>query len=179
MQPQNGGQHLAKGRYAAGVDKLCLKYPNLQYSDTTRPLGATLAASRVIALEFFPGKEPTRTEFGDIHSLQEHFRQRPTDTNATRKRRLYMLEGLDPLFLGILGEELDIDPNLILRHQRTAIWENGHESGNTPCLPLLDPAKIFSIVYYELRYFPQVSHGSLSWRSANDCRHISLSRLGG
>lgn len=95
---------------------------------------------------------------------------------ATSTRNLYILEGLNPEFVGVLGANFDIDPTFFSRHKRTALWEGVHEGGNTSKLPSADHASLgFMMEYCEILHFNEPPRGRQAMRNPHDNRHIDLS----
>ena len=171
--------HLASGEYRANIASLCTKYPNLRYPDLAAPVRE--CASKVVALDLSDAKKPRRRDFLDTEDLRNYVKStRSKDSAEASCRHLYVIEGLDPQFTGLLGQFFDIDPLLIMRQQRTASWESYHKSGNMPTLPsLFEPSRTFHLPYYELHYFPQGLPDKLDWRCADSGRQIGSSRLPG
>ena len=179
--PVNGPNecsHLASGSYRAKIAALCVKFPNLRYTDLKSSAQGSIG--RVASLDFDGGK-PIRRNFEDPIKLQSYIRAKRSPALAEdKRRRLFLVEGLEPRLVGVLGQCFDIDPMLIARQQRTSTWESYHRSGNTPLLPsLLEPDSSFHVTYYELHYYPQGLPDKLDWRCADSGRQISSSRMPG
>ena len=172
--------HLASGDYRAQIAFLCNKYPSLRYPDRQSPIPKS--ASRVVSFDLSVDGEPTRRDFEDPVALQSFLEATKGSGLAGRNtsRRLFLVEGVEPRFVRVLGHYFDIDPLLIVRQQRTASWESYHQSGNTPTLPsLFEPSRSLSIPYYELHYYPQGLPDRTEWRCADSGRQVSSSRLPG
>ncbi|KAL8794630.1 MAG: hypothetical protein Q9195_002826 [Heterodermia aff. obscurata] len=171
--------HLADGKYRAQIASLCTKYPNLRYPDPCAP--KSVFVGKVVAIDLSSSDTPERKNFADpadFESYLEATRYRTSDESTTR--RILLIEGSDPQYVGLLGSYFDIEPMLIVRQQRTASWESYHQSGNTPTLPsLLDPCRICHIPYYELHYRSQGLNDKTPWRCADSGRQVSWSRLPG
>ena len=167
--------HLVSGKWRSTIAALCVAYPNLRYPDFETPIPGI--AGRVALLKFPDEGRPVRKDFEDPLSLRLHLEQ-ATSTHSIR--RLFLVEGLDPSFMGLLGQHFDIDPLLIVKQQRTAKWESYHRAGNTPILPsLLEPDQSFHIPYHELHHYPQGLPDKFDWRCADSGRQISSSRMPG
>ena len=170
--------HLASGAYRAKIASLCVKYPNLRYADPKLPVQGSVG--KVVSLEI-DGEMPIRRDFEDAVKLQSYIRANRTPIPTEKShRRLFLVEGLEPRLIGVLGQHFDLDPMLLARQQRTASWESYHRSGNTPSLPsLLEPNRSFHLPYYELHHYPQGLPDKLDWRCADSGRQISSSRMPG
>lgn len=171
--------HLASGEYGAAIASLCVKYPSLRYPDLQSSVQGF--AGRIVSLDLSNGRKPTRINFEDPMKLQSYIEAKECAGLAeSNSRRLFLVEGLEPRLIGVLGRCFGIDPTLIVRQQRTANWEPYHKSGNTPALPsLLEPSRSFHIPYYELHYYPQGLPDELDCRCAESGRQISSSRMPG
>ena len=181
------GSHIATGPYQDRLASLGAKYPNIRYPNPRYPrpndynLSAGIEKSGKVAVFKFEDKQtPERTDIIDSQELQKFLHQTSKATDSGTARRLYLVEAWNPAMIGILGEHFHINPTLLVRQYRSAMWEKTHQSGNTSCLPsTFNPKQSFSITYYEPRFFlPRVAElqGS-TWRAAENLRHISLSRI--
>ena len=171
--------HLTDGKYRAQAASLCTKYPNLRYPDLRAPNSGVV--SKVVCIDLSGGDTPVRRDFADPAELESYLEvTKYVTSDETTTRRILLVEGLDPQYVGLLGSYFDIDPMLIVRQQRTASWESYHQSGNTPTLPsLLDPRRTCHIPYYELHYRSQGPNDKTQWRCADSGRQLSWSRLPG
>ena len=171
--------HLADGKYRAQITSLCTKYPNLRYPDLGAP--KSFSGSKVVCIDLSRGDTPVRRDFTDPAELESYFEAtRYSTSDETINRRILLVEGSDPQYVGLLGSYFDIEPMLIVRQQRTASWESYHQSGNTPILPsLLDPRRTCHIPYYELHYRSQGLNDKTQWWCADSGRQLSWSRLPG
>ncbi|KAF2435204.1 hypothetical protein EJ08DRAFT_580854 [Tothia fuscella] len=72
-------------------------------------------------------------------------------------RRVYIMEGLDPDFVQVIGSHFSIDPSFFLyqeRHPRLEVWDRGnHRAIATPRLPSLSDPKQYVLQYPEMRNF--------------------------
>jgi hypothetical protein len=70
---------------------------------------------------------------------------------------VYLLEGLNPEYIGILGHELRVDPEIFSSHERSSIYLRlPHEISLAPRLPsLLKNAPSFTASYYDPRAVEQ------------------------
>jgi hypothetical protein len=75
--------------------------------------------------------------------------------NAVSKRRIYIMEGLAPDYIAIIGGHFFMDPSFFQRQERTCVWSNEFTptSDALPQPSLLDPQRSFHLQYCELRQF--------------------------
>ena len=180
------GSHIATGPYQCRLASLCPKYPNIRYpnlkyavNDYKLPAGIE-KLGKVAVLKFGDEQTPKRTDIIVPQDLRNFLQETSNATDFGTARRVYLVEAWDPELIGILGEHFQINPTLLSRQYRCAMWEKTHQSGNTPCPPsTFDPQQSFSINYYEPRFFlPDVAKlQGQTWRAAENLRHISLSRI--
>ncbi|MCJ1443638.1 MAG: hypothetical protein MMC23_004137 [Stictis urceolatum] len=175
-----GHKITASGWYRDRYRELENKYPNLRQSDFKRPHDKNLPRGyksferrgRACVLEFSSsGAAPMRKDFNTAEAAAKYLR---LPQRQSPYRRLFVLEGLDPSFISVFGECLDVDPRVFSRHDRTGFWEPSHSSGNTPALASL--AKHASTWdFWDLRKFKD---GQLAFghRVASDYRRIALFR---
>ena len=180
------GSHIATGPYQCRLASLCPKYPNIRYpnikyavNDYKLPAGIE-NLGKVAVLKFGDEQTPKRTDIIVPQDLRNFLHETSNATDFGIARRVYLVEAWDPELIGILGEHFQINPTLLVRQYRSGWSEKAHQSGNTPCPPsTFDPQQSFSIKYYEPRFF--LSHVAelqrQTWRAAETCRHISLSRI--
>ena len=184
------GSHIASGKYQSRVVSLRSKYPNVTYPNDPnenypryKPPPGVKKLGKVTVLKFEGEQVPARTDLVEGRELQTFLQRSSAERDADTARRLYLVEGWDPDLIGVLGEHFQISPALLVRQYRSGMWERFHKSGNTPCLPsTFDLEQSWTIAYYEPRYlWPQLPMlQGRTWRAAENCRHISLSRvLGG
>ncbi|KAK8867660.1 hypothetical protein PGQ11_006238 [Apiospora arundinis] len=175
--------HLTSGEeYGNAILRHSKRNPNLKHKDwkipTTRVNHRVPSRARLVKFDedgqaIIP---QTRAEDRDF-SLQD-LRQSLIDNkfNGAAHGHLYILEGLDPDYVEVVGSELQIDPSFFSRHKRTALWEGRHMGGNTSALPSQQvPSKGFLMEYGELLYFKKDPE-SFSLRNPNDNRHINVSK---
>ncbi|KAG8528225.1 uncharacterized protein KY384_007142 [Bacidia gigantensis] len=171
--------HLASGQYRGKLASLRGKYPSLKYPDLQSPVQG--CGGRVVSLEFSKDNDPIRKDFTDPSKLRLYIEAKQCASSTERiTRRLFLVEGLEPGLMSVVGHCFNIDPTLVVRQQRTAHWEPYHKSGNTPLLPsLLEPSRSFHVPYYELHYYPEGLPDKLDWRCADSGRQINSSRMPG
>jgi hypothetical protein len=94
-------------------------------------------------------------DFRNLSELRKHFEN---DIKGVPKRRIYIMEGLAPDFIDVIGSHFFMDPSFFLRQERTCVWSNDFtptsDALSQPSLLL--PEKEFHLQYCELRQFTQV-----------------------
>lgn len=164
--------------YQEYVERMCALNPSLSRPD---PDNARLLPERdhgrVAMLEILQDRTVSREDFDSGPSLLDHFQPRPPAAGG--HRRIYVVEGLDPNFIGILGTEFMIDPSFFVRHERTMIWNGWHHGVNddSPLPSPLNPEESFLIKYFELRFFDALLPDE-SAACAKTGRFIRLTKLG-
>ena len=182
------GTHLAAlGDYEKTLEKLTVKYPNLANNDYkiwAKP-GELASPPRLVCFQFSTNSTfsnaPNTTQFNGLDELKLFLDQPQTaNTISSPIRRIFLLEGLHPSYVAELGQKLNVDPRVWLRHQRVAIWENTmFNAGNSPRLPsVLAEEGSFCLDYCQLMHLNVISQ-DFSLRCAENERHIASSRQGG
>lgn len=94
----------------------------------------------------------TTTSFKNASDLRNHFGNTSHEHN---RRRIYMMEGLAPDYVSVIGGHFFMDPTFFQRQERTCIWSNDFTpvSDALPQPSLLNPDKSFHLQYCELRQF--------------------------
>jgi hypothetical protein len=153
-------QLAAKGPYSEKIRKLAGKYPNLQRPDITRPLlsnvcNGTTPKARTALFNFGENGQCTAQQFRSLNETSTYLNAKPRVSEACT-RELWLLEGLDPNYVALFGDALQVDPLVFVRHGNTNHWQWRHQAGCTPMLPsLLDYTHSFRLEYRELRFFPE------------------------
>ena len=186
INPQNvsrASQLAAEGPYCEKIRKLTGKYPNLERPDIHRPplhniWNSTVPSARTAVLNF---NEHGRCSQKQFRSLNET----STYLNATKRavdsctRELWLLEGLDPNYVSLFGQALEVDPLVFLRHRNLGLWQWRHNAGCTPMLPSShDYTHSFQLEYRDLRFFPE-GIDRLGFRCASSDRYIGTTSFNG
>ena len=173
------GAHLsAPGPYQTAIVSLFAKYPNLRNRDWKVPKGyeCEVYTGKLVLLEIQAKQNAQETFFQDLHHVRGWFRDQPA---LHSRNRVYLMDCMPPNTVSVIGEHFGINPTVFMRQQRTALWEFGHDRGNTPSLPSSQgPCKSFTIEYCELRYISTPIRGP-SLRCRENSRHINVSRNNG
>jgi hypothetical protein len=181
--PQRDGSWLcSEGSYRDLVKKMCALDPGLAIRDPkNRRVHWPAPNAQVVLLEVkdcsierhnidFVQASQLRTRLDHLHSL----------VGKGPYPRIYLVEGLTPDFISVLGTEFNIDPSFFVGHERTIIWNILHDgiNDNLPPPSMLAPKKIFQIRYYEVAHFLP---GFLNFGAACGAtgRHIGVTRLSG
>jgi hypothetical protein len=173
----------ASGEYQENIAKLVNKYPNLANPDWKPWTEPRRFASlpRLVCFEFStqPGgaSAPVATHFDSIAKIEAFLHGIATGvTAADPVRRLWILEGLHPSYVAILGKALDVDPRIWMGHQRISLWENQRNAGNLPVLPTLAmQQRGFTWSYCQLVHL-NCAIKTFTTRCAENERHIALTR---
>lgn len=99
----------------------------------------------------FHKQSVTHETFYHAVTLQKYLTDCPPSTPAEPRRRLFILEDLEPAFVDVLGQCLEVDPLVFSEQMNT--W-NFTDSTSVPhrALPSLrSPEKSFTLRYYEIR----------------------------
>jgi hypothetical protein len=151
----NGRWLSASGPYQDFVAKCCSLNPFLRKPDPRNYLIES-RTSRVAALEFDGAQNAHRVDFNNAERLGKYLQAR--DGRDVCSRRLFILEGLDPDFVQVLGGYFAVDPSIVLvqeRYPRLKVWDRNPDG-------IVDPSVLpsdvqsnahFIISYPELRFF--------------------------
>ena len=153
-------QLAAEGPYCEKIRKLATKYPNLARFDINSVVQPDVLSRRRpnVRTAVFDLSENGECSHKQFHSIDEtrtrlHQNIRPVDSCV---REVWLLEGLDPNYVALFGEALEVDPRVFHRHSNTSLWQWRHNAGCTPMLPSeLDCTHSFQLQYRELRFFPE------------------------
>jgi hypothetical protein len=90
--------------------------------------------------------------FVNSGELREHFENSPRNH---ARRRIYLMEGLAPDYVSVIGGHFFMEPTFFQRQERTCVWSNDFTpvSDALPQPSLLSPDKSFHLQYCELRQF--------------------------
>jgi hypothetical protein len=161
------------GPYRTICEELIKKYPNLQHKDfkhTEAPPGAR-STFRLVAIDFQSSGSQVGATCDTMQAVQQCLQATPTSNTL---RRLYLLEGQSPDLFSILGFKLKVDPQVFMRHQRTALCDSEQNGGNTPYLAsLVGSNSSYVLDFFDVRYFPQ-GFRSRSLECSDSHRHVAL-----
>ena len=169
------------GTYSKDVDRLKEKFPLLRFRDFNLYNSLedkALRRTRAAKFRFRNDSTVERMDFPTLETLRQSFSTVETLSSSSEPcRELYMVEGLDPQYVSVLGDALQVDPNVFMRHERTVLWQYLHESAIVPQLPsLIDSNKSFTLDYCELVHFLQpFEHYAV--RTAENERLVDATRI--
>jgi hypothetical protein len=133
---------------------------------------------KAAVLEFHDGTV-TEDRFDHADKLLKYWDRLGKESPPKCNRRLYLLEGLPPKYIEILGSRFRIDPNVFARQVRSDILKLLDDMRDVPLLSSHPTSKeSFLIRYHELRDFDDRIH-DYELRSVNQLRRISVSKFDG
>ncbi|KAF1939235.1 hypothetical protein EJ02DRAFT_408830 [Clathrospora elynae] len=145
----------AEGPYRKYIEALSGSNPGLKKSDPNNKDQPLKNGNALVILLDAPATgqpEFTSTEFRNEKDLRSHFQD---TTHNHNRRRIYLMEGLAPDYISIIGGHFFMEPTFFQRQERTCVWSNDFTpvSDALPQPSLLDPEKSFHLQYCELRQF--------------------------
>lgn len=148
-------------QYQVWVEKLSSSDPRLRRRNpkgVLRRIPWPTPFTRMVVFEANSAVKTTwqQTTFKDPAMFRESL-STPTDPNA---RRILLLEGQTPSYIGILGIHFGIHPTFFVDHERESIPEAFQTDGELEIIPL--PSTLnehVSMKYYELLYLPPETRG--------------------
>ncbi|KAL4875212.1 hypothetical protein BJY04DRAFT_167406 [Aspergillus karnatakaensis] len=158
--------------YATLSRALCAADPRLQnWRVDTKPNPA-----RVVALEIHPDQSAEWiNEFIDPQSLRDKLA-----TPSTESSTVYILEGITPAFVDILGIHFDLHPSVFLDHERLVALA-GSATGEAGGIPFLASAAIQARDHITMKYHEPLLLSPVPEQFRNFCeasgRHIAVTRI--
>lgn len=168
------------GNYQLTVEEACLHDPGLLKPDRKnrrKTLGE--AQSRMAVLEYVKGRRPECTDLPGPEQLRAYFLGQPDAGGAESRttKRVYLLEGLKPGFVDLLGTQFNLDPSMFKKQERTCVFSSEHDWANDN-VPL--PTSRASS-YLQLHYFVVLNFGmplpSFQVSCADTGRHIGANKM--
>lgn len=177
---RNDGAWLcAEGPYLNFISRMNDLNPGMGLPDPKNEyIGSRVGQSRSVVLELKPDVTWSCRTFQSASEVKNHLRQIPSaPMQATNSRkRIYILEGLDPQYVEAYGSHFFMDPSFFVRHERNDLFNlkrsEFHIHDPPPLPSLKHPENYFRVKYREIRQFgPQLR----DWRTtcALTGRHIS------
>jgi hypothetical protein len=157
--------------------------PMLTKMDKTGSVAPAKAKARVAVLDIRQEGIVERQIFDQADALRDYIQSNELpSTMKIPQRRVFIVEGLAPGFVSVLGSYFLMDPRFFVRHQRTLHgYLDPNEPADMPPLPSLEnPKETFSIKYYELRSI-QANVASLPFYHigcADSGRRVTFQRIG-
>lgn len=168
----------SEGPYLNLIKQSCARQPNLELPDGRNRAVLLCDRQNIRASLFELGTEnqiSSPTEFPTFVDLQKHFKHPRLDAC----RRIYLVEGLNPQIVALLGDQLNVDPIFFVTHERTSTYLRWpYEPNLAPCLPsLLDGGQSFTASYYDVRVLSE-QLGTFSVVCAESGRDALRTKLG-
>jgi len=144
------------GPYQRYIEALSGSNPGLKKADPNNATGPLKNGNAlVVLLDASATGQPDYTQeerFDSAAKLQKHFDRTSQDHN---RRRIYLMEGLAPDFVSVLGGHFFMEPTFFQRQERTCVWSNDFTPVSDALAQpsLLNPKKSFHLQYCELRQF--------------------------
>ncbi|KAH8733044.1 hypothetical protein GQ44DRAFT_766108 [Phaeosphaeriaceae sp. PMI808] len=143
------------GPYQKYIAALSRSNPGLKKADPNNKGSVKHGNAQVVLLDVSP-TGPTgyrkRQSFKNSVELNNHFQAEPRDHD---RRHIYLMEGMSPDYVSVIGGRFFMDPTFFMRQERTCVWSNDFtpvsDSMRQPSL--LNPKKSFHLQYCELRQF--------------------------
>ncbi len=123
--------------------------------------------------------EPThQMQQPHIPKLRTLLHVNDNDPNEQSRKKLLVLEGLQPDFVAEIGSAWKVDPRVFLYHQHNGLWNMEQEGATRFLLPSsIAPKSKFSLQYQEIRYFDRELPSDIL-RAADNYRNIGTTSIG-
>lgn len=169
------------GPYQDLVKALCGADPTLRHPDrkaVKRNVPWPGCLPRLVVLKVQGDHITRELETRDPSYLQKHFEQRKSE-KCSDQRLIYILEGLSPEFVGVLGGQFMMHPSFFTDHKlvsRAAVDHRGEEI----LLPSMAAARDhICLKYTELLPLPNTVNAEFGLRCAETGRHLAITRMYG
>ncbi len=181
---QSDGSWLCEdGPYGRLVDSMKAADPMLTTLDRTGAVAPTRGKAQAVMMEFMENEGVCRQNFKRAEELREHFESRPPSKLQGPRRRIYLLEGLAPDFVSVLGSHFRMTPSFFARHQRNLYghMRTDYPSDMPPLPSTVDADRTFVLKYYELRFCQRdlAQLPTYYIACADTGRRVAFSRVGG
>lgn len=143
------------GPYQKYIEALCGSDPGLRKADPNNKDGPLKKGNALVVLLDSPATgSPDYSNpryFVNSTELREHL-ETPQQEG---RRRIYIMEGLAPDYVSVIGGHFYQHPCFFQKQERTCVWSNEFTpvSDALPQPSLLNPKKYFHLQYCELRQF--------------------------
>ncbi|KAF2132863.1 hypothetical protein P153DRAFT_393811 [Dothidotthia symphoricarpi CBS 119687] len=146
----------ADGEYQRYITALSSSNPSLAKPDPNNKKNPLRNGNALVVLLDAPATGPTRFEKTEFTQslLRAHFEEASHNLKHDR-RRIYLMEGLAPDYVSMVGGHFFMDPTFFQRHERTCVWSDKFTpvSDALPLPSSLEPDTSFHLQYCELREF--------------------------
>lgn len=166
---QDGSWLSTPGLYQTCINSLCAADPTLRKCNNK---AIERGMPRVVILEAQDEAIAHKLEITDPDELKVHFNQRTLETDPDR-RLIYIVEGLSPAVVDILGSNFMIHPAFFKDHNKVS-------GKNETILPSIAVAKDYvNMEYSELIVLPSGIRTSVGIRCAQTTRKVAVTRVFG
>jgi len=112
----------------------------------------------------------------DPPSLKAYLETRAQSPDVADLRRVFILEGIHPDFVAVLGAHFKMHPSFFVEHERVVLFEEC----DTIVLPATTKMRQhYTMKYFELTRLPQSVQGNFTMCCAVTGRHIGVTRAKG
>ncbi|KAH8646427.1 hypothetical protein BGZ61DRAFT_488276 [Ilyonectria robusta] len=139
---EDGSWLSTPGSYQDFIKSLCWADPTLRKRDRKaikRGVPWPGCTPQLVVLDVQGETISRDLETSDPDKIREHFELRKSETNPGR-RMIYMLEGLSPAFIGVLGSRFMMHPTFFANHNRVSRAAVNHR-GEENLLPSIAAGK--------------------------------------
>jgi hypothetical protein len=174
-----------EGPYSDVVKAMCAADPRLKQRDPKNITQGTrwpsMRKPTVIALELTSNQVFQRqATFTDAPTVATYLSSLDSSANGNARCSVYLVEGLSPEIVNVLGSHFGIHPGFFVSHERTVVFSTDPEEISDNYLPpsLVCSKKTFLLKYFEpLCFITPITNFKLS--CAVTGRHIGITRLRG
>ncbi|KAM6513511.1 hypothetical protein FALCPG4_015918 [Fusarium falciforme] len=178
---EDGSWLSTPGPYQDFIKSLCAADPTLRKRDRKaikRGIPWPGCTPRLVVLDVQGEAISRHLETSDLDEIQKHFELRKSETTLGR-RMIYILEGLSPAFVGVLGSYLMMHPAFFANHNRVSRAAVNHR-GEENLLPSIAAGKDHvCLKYSELVALPAGFGQGSGIHCAETGRQISTTRTFG
>jgi len=112
-------------------------------------------------------------------TLQMYLSESQRRANTSNLRRVFILEGLHPDFIAVLGAHFKMHPSMFVDHERVVVFSKEGEN-DSPVLPgIARTSQHYTMKYFELVSLPKEAQGSFALCCADTGRHVGVTRTMG
>ncbi|KAI8633625.1 hypothetical protein F5Y19DRAFT_489092 [Xylariaceae sp. FL1651] len=178
---QDGRWLCRAGEYQDLVSDLCAADPRLRQRDEKAVRQKTpwpVHHARLVVLECSDGRTfggPVEYTPQALRDCLESQRERSSPEDPSR---VYILEGLHPSFITVLGDRFKMHPSLFTEHERVGVISHtALRESDTGILPAMTRTREhYTMKYFELLRLPQEIRGRFEINCSMTGRHIGVTR---
>ncbi|OAL07083.1 hypothetical protein IQ06DRAFT_288852 [Phaeosphaeriaceae sp. SRC1lsM3a] len=144
-----------EGPYQEYIEALSGSNPGLKKADPNNKDGPLKRGNALVALLDSSATGPPDYSKPRFFVNSAELREYLETPQQEGRRRIYVMEGLAPDYVSVIGGHFYMDPSFFQRQERTCVWSNEFTpvSDALPQPSLLNPDKYFHLQYCELRQF--------------------------